>query len=236
MRRKHFLTCTTFLLLISSDFAFAQRDSIRVHVFNGTEPVTSSTNYFDKNFIRLNYSLIARGAFTIGIERILHDKHAVTLDVGLTYRDFIYEFSFDEGIDFENAEVKAGTYLDVAYKFYPGRYHNFDGEFYLSPGAITRNYNVFQHVDVYDGSNYRTEKVDKSYSMREAYLKFGYVSEGRIFDDLIVDIYCGLGLREVRSNTYEIQTANSGTEKVVTMKDIQSLPAIYAGLRIGLTF
>lgn len=237
MKLKYFLCYTTLVVLISSGPTFAQSDSIRVRVFDGTEQQPTSTAHYDKNFARLNYYLLARGAVTLGIERILHDRHAVSVDAGLTYRDFIYEIMFDEGeFEFEGVDVKVGTYLDLAYKFYPRRYHNFDGEFYLSPGFIARNYNIAQNVTFHDGTISRTQKVDKGYGMREAYLKFGYVNPGLFFDDLILDYYFGFGLRDVQSKGYEIQDAVSGGQRIVPTEKVQSLPAIYMGIKIGFAF
>ncbi|MEI9920895.1 MAG: hypothetical protein WDO14_19185 [Bacteroidota bacterium] len=164
------------------------------------------------------------------------DRHAVSVDVGLTYRDFIYELSHDlYGV--KNVTVKVGTYLDVAYKFYPNRYHNFDGEFYLSPGVILRNYNIFQDVGYYDGIVTRTQKVDVGYGMREAYLKFGYVTPGRMLDDLIVDYYIGFGVRQVRSEGYNtVDTGFGGAQKIVTTETFKNSLSIYLGLKVGYAF
>jgi hypothetical protein len=236
MTLKNFLCYTPLVVFIAVGQAFAQVDSVRVRIFDGTEQPLPSEANFDKNFARLNYYLIARGALTIGIERILHDKHAVTLDAGLTYRDFIYEILFRDDFAFDGVDVKAGTYVEVAYKFYPRRYHNFDGGLYLSPGFITRNYNISSDVNYYDNSNYRSQKVAKDYGMREAYLKFGYVAPGRSYDDLIIDYYVGFGLRYLTSSSYEIRQIGSGSQRIVPTEKTESVPAMYIGIRVGLAF
>jgi hypothetical protein len=222
--------------------AFSQRDSVRVRVFDGTDqPATTySSSYDDKNYLRMNLYLIARGAFVLGYERILHEKHALSIDAGFTYRDFIYEFASrnEEDFAFEEAQVKVGHYVEVGYKFYPKDYQDFDEAVYLSPGFISRAYNLTQEVEYTNASgNYATRDVDFSYAMNDVFLKLGYVAEGRLLDDLIMDVYAGFGYRQLSSNSYELIESQTGSGDVLQpTTETKNAPAIYLGARIGFTF
>src|SRR5688572_3654554 len=110
------------LALIATSQSLAQKDSVRVRVFDGSgeelqRPSKPKIQYDDKNYVNWNIYLLARGAFVLGYERILHPKHAVSVDLGLTYRDFIYEGLKTETLEGGSAET--GHYIGVAYKFYP---------------------------------------------------------------------------------------------------------------------
>src|SRR5687767_14344637 len=119
---------TTFLVCLTV-CVYAQRDSVRVRVFSteqqaDDQPVVRR-HYEDKNYLRFNPYLLLRGAFTVGYEIILHDKHSLGIDAGLTYRDFVYETLRDddgEGFGDDDAKIELGQYVDVSYKFYPKDY------------------------------------------------------------------------------------------------------------------
>lgn len=226
-----------FLTFLSTSSILAQRDSVRVRVFdsNGQDLQTPKVKhaYNDQNYFSWNLYLLGRGAFVLGYERVLHPKHSVNVDLGLTYRDFIYEGLKTETLD--GGSAKTGHYVSAAYKFYPNEYNDFDGGLYLSPGIINRAYSVTIDAEYYDGTDTKTAQVDGSYSMTEYFFKMGYVRESAFFDDLITDIYIGVGSRSVTNHTYEV-TSSSGIDEVVTMKETTRVPAFYLGLKIGFTF
>lgn len=219
--------------------ALAQRDSVRVRVFDGTgnelqRPPKVRPAYNDKNYIGWNLYALGRGAFVLGYERILHPKHAINVDLGLTYRDFIYEGINTETL--ETGSAKTGHYVAAFYKFYPKEYSDFDEGLYLSPGVINRSYSVSYNVDYYNGSSTKTAKVDGGYSMTEYLFKMGYVRESYLFDNLIGDMYIGVGSRSITRNTYDVVTDNFGAEKITTAKETKRVPALYLGFKIGFTF
>lgn len=225
-------TLLLILTLFTATMTQAQkRDSIRVRVFDGSGNEVETTPkvkpvYQDRNYINVNPYLWARGAFVVGYERILHPKHAVVVDLGATYRDFIYEYLKND--DLPDAKVKTGHYVGIAYKFYPKDYDDFDGGFYLSPGFISRAYSMDYKTDD-DLESY----VDGSYSMTEYSFKLGFTRESGISDDIISDIYFGVGSREVTRHYYEI---NSATNIAEPTKEVKRVPAVYFGVKIGFTF
>jgi|GEM_PF-4227365 len=221
---------------------WAQRDSIRVRVFSGTQqlPVPEvNRNYDAKNFIRFNMYLILRGAFTVGYERILSNKHSVAIDAGLTYRDFLYEsFIGEDFLTDSDTKVGIGNYFEISYKFYPKDYGDFDEAIYISPGFIKRSYDLSTDAEYYNGNDYSTENVDVGYGMTEAYLRFGYLRESWIFDNVFMDAYFGIGYREITANSYELMDSplGGGAEQVVRNRETEGVPALYAGAKIGFTF
>lgn len=226
------------LALVATSESSAQKDSIRVRVFDGSgeelqRPEKPKVQYDDKNFISWNIYLLGRGAFVLGYERILHPKHAVNIDLGLTYRDFIYEGLNTETL--EGGTAKTGHYIAAAYKFYPKDYSDFDGGLYLSPGIINRAYSVTIDAEYYDGTDYQTAKVDGSYDMTEYFFKMGYVRESAFFDDLIVDVYIGVGSRSTTLQSYELVSDN-GVDAILLTEETKRVPALYCGLKLGFTF
>lgn len=230
---------TTFLVCITV-CAYAQRDSVRVRVFNPNqdEPVVTR-HYEHKNYLRFNPYLLLRGAFTIGYERILHDKHSVGIDAGLTYRDFFYETINDddsEGFGGDDAKIELGQYVDVSYKFYPKDYGEFDEAFYLSPGFIYRTYNISIPFEYFNGTDLVLSDVDAGYEFTETYLKIGYLRESWAFDGIISDVYFGVGYRNATRQTYEEVELPSGGYGLKTGQEKKSAPSLYLGVKIGFTW
>lgn len=227
------------ILLVSP--VLAQTDSIRVRVFdaNGEDLLASNRKTVpdDKNYVNFNPYLLARGAFVIGYEYVLHPKHSFIVEAGLTYRDFIFEAAHNDNIDFGTGKVNLGHYIAANYKFYPKDYNDFDEGFYISPGFISRQYNLSHEVEYYDGNEYRIQEVDASYSFTDYSFKMGIVRESWWIDDLITDVYFGVGSRTRVFNEYEIvpNDAASGDHVVVT-ETTEKIPALYFGVRIGFTF
>lgn len=225
------------VILAFSHNLYSQGTQVKVKVFDvdGTEYENNSKNNIQKddlNYFKLNPYLLFRGAFTLGYERILHSKHGIEINGGFTYRDFIFE-GFD-GLESEgeNVNVKIGYIIDIAYKFYPKHYGNFDGP-YLSPGFLIRQYNTESEVSY----NYSDLKwVDTGYSMKETYLKFGYVYESFWLDEVIIDAYFGFGLRSYKRNDYEIEYVSNSNDELNTFITEKTVPAIYLGAKIGFVF
>jgi hypothetical protein len=207
-------------------------ESIKVKVFDDSqsyfEPGKREPIIKDLNYVRINPYLAIRGAFALGYERVLHYKHAVAVDAGFTYRDFLYEGLADMNFD---GNVQTGYYADFSYKFYPKGYANFEGP-YLSPGLITRSYNITK--DVYLNSGY--QNIDVGYNMNEMYLKFGYVYESWYFENVIIDFYTGLGLRNISANKYSIESRTNNTQYIKEFRERKQVPAIYLGFKIGIPF
>lgn len=231
-----FLACTFFLLTVR--FAHCQDNQIKVKVFDGTpQPkgeTAPNTKYNNKNFLNINPYLLGRGVFAVGYERVLHFKHSLQLDLGLAYRDFVHEATLDQGLGLgsdRKVNVKTGSYLSAGYKFYPKGFHDFDGGFYVSPSVILKNYNLSEDIEYNTSTTTLTATVDRSYSMQEVALKFGYSSESWWFDDLISDFYFGVGSREITTNSYE------NTNNTLTLtRQTERKPALYLGVKLGFVF
>ena len=77
----------------------------------------------------------------------------------------------------------------------------------------------------------RLNKEAASYSMQQYALKFGYCTESWWFDDLIADVYFGVGLGETTTHGYEVvKNALALTTKT------EQKPALYLGVKIGFVF
>lgn len=230
-----FLIVFTFCIQLSG---YCQRDSIRVNVFEGVQstPRPLMSNYVDKNYVRFNPYLIGRGVFAVGYERLLHRKHALAVDVGLTYRDFLYEIFQDEELDADGRTITIGNYVEVAYKFYPKSHYDFDGAIYLSPGFVARSYHITEDVYNYASSASFAEPADVGYSMADTFLRFGYVRESWAWDDVISDLYFGIGYRKMTTNTYEVTDSSSGGQEIKSLQETKFIPCVYAGIKIGFVF
>ncbi len=225
--------------------AYAQRDSVRVKIFS-TSPQAEqqpavSRHYEDKNYLRFNPYLIARGTFTVGYERNLHDKHALAIDAGPTYRDFLYEGLIlgqdDEESAGSDASVKLGQYVDLSYKFYPMDYGEFDEAFYMSAGFIYRDYNVTAPVEYSaNGSDLIVRDADAGYTFTETYLKLGYVSESWALDGVVWDVYFGVGYRNITRQTHEIIDLPTGGSILATGEEKKSVPCVYLGIKYGFSW
>lgn len=246
IKKSLFCMLTVSLMIVSH--ANAQRDSIRVRVFDGSgqefEAATPKTISSDKNYVNFNPYLLLRGAFVIGYEHMLHDKHSLGVEAGLTYRDFVFEFGDaafedDDSNKFGREGVKAevGRYLSVNYKFYPKDYNDFDGGLYLSPGFISRTYKMNYEVEYYDGLSYRYATINGNYSFTDYSFKMGYCRESWFFDDVITDIYFGAGARKRVVNSHEVvQSSLTSDETIVRTSETTNVPALYLGIKIGFTF
>ena len=165
-----------------------QDDEVKVRVFDADgQQVTGERESFvpygeGSNYIYLNSYLLLRGALVFGYERILSDKHSITLSAGPTYEDFYEVFKGDEFfLSDEGKAIAWGHYLSLAYKFYPRGYQSFDGGIYLSPGWVNRKYN-YDHIVSYSintafGASPETILVKGGKDMSELFLKIGYVYE-----------------------------------------------------------
>jgi len=232
---RYYLLAVVLIICCQFD-VWAQRDSIRVRVFDGTEPATQPAMRFDENnYISFNTFLIARGAFVVGYEKILHKKHAIALAGGFTFRDFIFEAIELDDFDSDNSKYGLSYYLEAGYKFYPKNYQDFDGGIYISPGFITRDYKMTTDVEYYNGGDYVTRGINTGYNFMDASLKFGYVRESWFLDDVIVDTYFGFGYRSRTINGYEIVDSGSG-EELKPIKETEVVPAIYFGAKVGFVF
>lgn len=232
-----------FLLVITllcPGIITAQQDSVEVEVVVLETETTNKdieeqqTSYTeDRNYVYFNTYLLARGAFVMGYERMLNKAHAVNVEFGLTYRDFVYESFGDE--EFIDVNTSTGQFVSLNYKIYPNKNLHYDGEFYISPGFIYRNYNLVELVGYRNGSEFIEEEVDAGYSMTDLSLKLGYVYESRWFSNLIVDAYAGFGLRSLETNDHELVENNNNTV-LQRENNTTSVATAYLGAKIGFVF
>lgn len=233
MNAYKFIMACMFLLTIA-DFSSAQDGSVKVKVFDGTTTPQSDANKYDaKNYLYINPYLLPRGILSLGYERVLHEKHSILAELGITYRDYIYETANDIDAGFfgdNSSKVRVGKYLQVGYKFYPTGIDDFDGGFYISPSFMLRNYNLTDNIEFYNGKTYVPAMVDMSYSMNELALKFGFCRESWLLNDLISDLYFGVGSRTITSHGY---TTTSNFVLVPTTQIVHK-PALYLGVKFGI--
>ncbi len=243
------------LLLFISSVGTAQ---IKVTVFDDNKAKESdqtNTGSFIgyKNLLSLSPK-VTRGVLGFLYERVLAPKHSVQATLGITYRDFLYEFLHDaqNSANYshqltDNVFLNAGIYYDFGYKFYPNGYYDFDG-IYLQTQFISRNYHLYENIYYYksnpNSAGYLQHTsipttTDASYSTKEVCLKFGYMYEAWFSNKLIGDVYFGLGYRIITQNLYQLTYSGIVKDYPTGVIPIQSktyAPAIYLGTNIGLPF
>ncbi len=238
-----------FFSLFFSLYAQKSNDSnIKIQVFDNNTTINKSdkkndADYVDdKNYFSLNFFTIARGNLVLNYERILSSKHAIVFGVGVTYRDIIFEIINNKRLNLfygsgeNNLVFKPGYLFEFAYKFYPKYYANFDG-IYLSPFIAFKAHFFENEYQTYNTSNfnYGTKTYDGGYNMFESGLKFGIVRESLFFDELITDIYFGIGIRHINYDYMKIDISNQNTSYEPDNLSF-SLLTFYGGYKIGLPF
>ena len=238
-----------------STYLNAQNNGATIQVFHpsqqqgGYQPVTrahkDSMRFMDKNSIKWNWSLLTRGVFLINYERYIGANFSVELGVGLTYRDFLFEFTKSLGgdtikgfsgntdaSDFGSASPKACG--EAGLRYYPGGYDNMEGV-YLQGTISYRSYSFpnSTYQPVMGGNGYVP-----GYNFLDEQLKFGYVSSGWA-SDITGEFYVGIGWRNATVNTYE------DTEYVINYNMVRgykpitlhlSYPQLLLGFKLNYSF
>lgn len=210
-----------------------------------TQAHKDSMRIVDKNALKWNWSLLTRGVFLINYERYIGGNFTIEIGAGLTYRDFLFEFTKSVGGDtieqFQNSNSTSAFGSaspkmcgEAGLKYYPGGYDNMSGV-YLEADVSYRTY-VFpspEYQPVIAGSGYVP-----GYNFLDEQFKFGYISSSW-FSDVTGEFYIGLGLRNATVNTYEDIDYSTYTSTVHAYKPITfhlTYPQALLGFKLDYTF
>jgi hypothetical protein len=182
-----------------------------------------------RNMIKWNYWMIGRGAFLMEYERSLKQKLSIEGGLGLTYRDFIFEFfreiSSDDWDYYENKSINLGIMAQAGIRYYP-----VDGDmegFYVSGLLRYRKYNLNGDIAYF---NFTNMNADFGYQMTETCFLIGRQWEDFLLD-VTGDFYMGV--------SYEFASYHQPSEinGIWHMQKVnKNLPALLFGMKIGLPF
>lgn len=215
------------LLLFSFTAIFGQ-----IETFDPNTPVTIPQKSTESSFrplvaLSINPSLMVMGMFGLHGEIGLTDKISLCVGGGVTTRDYKYEafnnsasyfatrsrdnFNFASLDESECRRASFGKFFDAQLKFFPNGHDDLEG-LYFGPDFRYRNYNVdksiYESTDgrfaIYESVDF-TKAVSKplDYSMFDGIFKIGYLNESQMYDNLVGDIYFGLGYSMLKRNVYE---------------------------------
>ncbi len=227
------------MLLLVPQLCFSQeKGSIKINVFKPQDNVPTATNSspggLNRHNIKWNYSLLGRGVFLMNYEFYLSDKFTGEVGVGLSYRDFIFEFS-DDLKPFVNYTTPNVNFCgEAGFRFYPKGFADFEGV-YLSPVISYRNYTFKENLSSSSINSATILESKNGYNFIDLQFKFGYQYES-LWSDLYADLYIGLALRNL-TQTYDVSTVDmNGTYYKVPVKESKSYPQALVGIKLGLPF
>ncbi|MBI2271571.1 MAG: hypothetical protein HYU69_14600 [Bacteroidetes bacterium] len=221
--------------LLFSQFIFAQT---KITVFQPSQPIpvnrVDSARFVDRNLVKWNYSLLARGVFLLNYEFYISDKFTGEAGVGLTYRDIVFEM------------MKEGNFLDygtpvvhlcgeAGIRFYPKDFDNFEG-IYLSPMVSYRSYSFEKATNNNTVSSGNVNGFKPGYNFLDFQFKFGFQYESLWNLDILGDFYVGFALRNATvSQLVEIQN-NNNTTTYQPSTSTTMYPQPLCGFKLGIPF
>lgn len=188
-----------------------------------------------RNLIKWNYSLLTRGVFLMNYEYSFSDKFTVEGGLGLTYRDYIFEW-IKQDVFTDYTGAKANFCGEAAIRFYPREHNDFEGV-YLSPVISYRKYSFNNQEERYSTVVGYNSTFLPGYSFLDFQFKFGYQYEGWLSWDVVSEFYIGFAYRNVTFKYYEQQEPAPGssfsyyTYKATTKKE--SYPHPLLGFKLG---
>lgn len=198
--------------------------------FSSEKPATPEKEVkgLENQIMKCHTFLLVRGAFVLGYERNLNDAFSLEAQLGMTYRDFLFELmhdgvGFGEGME-ENIESFGGPYLGLAGRYYFN--HVFSEGGYI--GAVVRNRNYHMKIKTDDAL---LTRINLNYQMTEFGVFLGYQYEG-YYTDAIYELYIGPAISWARYDSFS--TTNPG-EIEVSRQNVQ-YPVILFGFNIGFPF
>jgi hypothetical protein len=222
-----------FFLTVAASSVLAQTENVTVTYskvqYNKT---TKERTIF--NLIKINPLLIFNGDIPIYFERRLGDKYSVEAGLGITHTDYIYEafhiddyYYYDE--DFER-NAKIGYSVSGSFKYYPSNYTKALDEFYFGPEIRHRRYNT----EVTDcGTSSLTGYLPEFRVLTDFKFVVGYIFY--ISDNVVVDLYGGIGMR--KRNSSRAFCDDSGSVRVIDYERINDIsPTISTGFKFGFGF
>ncbi|HTA84330.1 MAG TPA: hypothetical protein VK783_15405 [Bacteroidia bacterium] len=233
--------------------AFSQNGSAKISVFtpsnSGPQVVTKadSASGHDHNCIKWNYSLLTRGVLLFNWEFWITGNLTGEAGLGLTYRDFVFEFtrytiSGNSTYGDDNSTPWNGTNAglpvihpcgEIGLKYYFSGFDNFEG--FYGQGAISyRPYSFAQPV-IDNTTTYQDGVITPGYSFFDIQFKLGYQYNSR-YNDFTIDSYIGVGYRNATLNYYQSNSLNNGMTEMVPQTITQSFPQLLLGEKIGYSF
>lgn len=182
------------------------------------------------NVVKFNYTLMVRGAFVFGYERELNRSFSVEGELGMTYRDYIFELRDIMTDVFETFEsktkTKGGVFISAKTKYYIN--DEFPYEWYVAPLLRFRSYNTYTEVKDYLSNSVTNRQLN--YQMTEFGFLVGYQND--TWSDLMWETYFGPGFTKAKYDTYPNKADNDYTR---VSKSI-SYPTFFWGCTIGFQF
>jgi hypothetical protein len=229
------------LLLFSFTSIFGQ-----IETFDPNTPVTIPQKSTESSFrplvaLSINPSLMVMGMFGLHAEVGLTDKFSLCVGGGITTRDYKYEIFRTSGMFGSGRQNKTnftsyssinssrpafGKFFDAQLKFFPNGHDDLEG-LYFGPDFRYRNYiedkSIYESTDgrfaIYESVEFtKAVSMPLGYSMFDAIFKIGYLNESEIYDNLVGDIYFGLGYSMLKRNVYEEVYGDSNANYEPTLK------------------
>lgn len=187
------------------------------------------------NLIKIGVLSPFRGVFELGYERLLPKSFSLEGFAGLTYKDYIFERFYSNGL-YNSTFVAAGLGYSgrLAVKYYPFSQGWFSGV-YFSNEAGYRKYNFQANLmeTTSNGSTYNRQ-LNIGYAFTEVKLFLGQNlanSSGRFF----IDYKIGLIFRHVNATYPEFVNTGNGTQYKVGRSE-KFNPALGFNILAGYAF
>lgn len=198
--------------------------------FNANESVNPDKVYEEKYCAKWNFYLMGRGVFNLSLERMLTKQLSAQAGLGVTYRDWIFEFFNEEMLSAEQNDIDQnisfGPMFNLSLRYYPK-----DGELegmYISPMIRYRKYNMTTIPAAYT----QEKEISIGYKMMEYGFLFGYQWNNYFWDNMS-DFYVGVGLSNLTYQKYEEINASGDHDWV---KKTRQAPILFMSLEIGIPF
>jgi len=240
------------IFITISSIAFSQdAGTTRIQVFKPADgspkDVTpkDSASMADHNVIKWNYFLLGRGVFLINWEFRVTGNLTAELGLGLTYRDFVFEFSKyqlfgtqnSSGVDatspWADCTPKVNPCGEAGLRYYLTGFDDFEG-FYIS-GALSYRPYTFTAAPITDPNTIQVGSITPSYSFLDFQFKVGYQIQSRS-SSFTYDSYIGVGYRSADMKYYNSVLETNGMIENVATSGNQSFPQFLFGAKIGYTF
>ncbi len=221
-----------FTLIVLSVFCslttFSQQSStVTVFTDEDTKDLDESGVYESvlHNTLKWNIGMLGRGAFFVEYEREVLKWLSLESGLGITYFDAVNFILLDMDSElgsYSVYEVESGygPAFSVRTRIYPGTITDMEG-FYVSLATQARWYNSKTYV--------QNEAYKTGIAMQDAHFAIGWQQESYLFDEMNVDFYFGVGIRNFEYTYYdrdEMEITNAYANR----------PAFIAGIKLGYPF
>ncbi|RZL30942.1 MAG: hypothetical protein EOP00_35715 [Pedobacter sp.] len=217
-------------------------------VGNKKVQVFSNDDYFNdnsrktknKNLVKLNPLLIGFGELPFYYERRIHPMFSVEAGIGPTIsNELTLGLAYGENninLFPDNIESQLGFTFKSGLRFYPNGKRDFPEGLYFSPEL---RYRVFKYGLLQgDNTGFETSIKDLKASDFDFVMLGGYQLESFLLDDLYVDYYFGVGIRNRRVEAVKSLgiDPNTNLESFTFALYKKQLPFISGGFKLGVSF